>query len=152
MSRRPLTRLEIIVFVFPFYVYDGNRPLASILRQRQCSLMYDVYWLAWWLLLWGTKYLEYIPEEELNILQGEQWNEQWKQSTEWKSNNEVNNNQITITGNRQLLTSTNKTQVSFKEVEMWPSSTCIGLNILAITEQAITNLFARVLRVWHLMW
>jgi hypothetical protein len=38
--------------------------------------MYDVYWLAWWMLLWELKYLEYIPESELNILQGEQWNEQ----------------------------------------------------------------------------
>ncbi len=38
--------LEIIDFVYPFYVYDGNRPLAPILRQRRCSLMYDVYWLA----------------------------------------------------------------------------------------------------------
>jgi hypothetical protein len=25
------------------YVYDCNSPLAPILRQRQCSLMYDVY-------------------------------------------------------------------------------------------------------------
>ncbi len=41
--------LENIGFVYPFYVYDGNRPLASILRQRRCSLRYDVYWLArWW--------------------------------------------------------------------------------------------------------
>jgi hypothetical protein len=29
--------------VYPFYVYDGNRPLAPILRQRRCCLMYDVY-------------------------------------------------------------------------------------------------------------
>jgi hypothetical protein len=35
--------LENIGFVFPFYVYDRNRPLAPILRQRQYSLMYDVY-------------------------------------------------------------------------------------------------------------
>jgi hypothetical protein len=67
LSRRQLTRLEIIGFIYPFYVYDGNRPLTPILRQRQCSLMYDVYWLAWWMLLWGSKYLEYIPESELNI-------------------------------------------------------------------------------------
>jgi hypothetical protein len=40
---RTLTRLEIICFVYPFYVYDGNRPFAPILRQRLCSLMYDVY-------------------------------------------------------------------------------------------------------------
>ncbi len=56
MSRHPLTRFEIIGFVYPFYDYDGNRPLALILRQRRCSLMYDVYWLACWLLLWGSKY------------------------------------------------------------------------------------------------
>jgi hypothetical protein len=33
--------LENIGFVYPFYVYDC-RPLAPILRQRPCSLMYDV--------------------------------------------------------------------------------------------------------------
>ncbi len=38
--------LEIIGFVYPFYVYDGIRLLAPILRQKQCSLLYDVYWLA----------------------------------------------------------------------------------------------------------
>ncbi len=42
LLRRPLTRLEITGSVYPFYVYDGNMPLAPILRQRQCSLMYDV--------------------------------------------------------------------------------------------------------------
>jgi hypothetical protein len=35
--------LENIGFVYPFYAYDGNRPLAPILRQRWCSLLYDVY-------------------------------------------------------------------------------------------------------------
>ncbi len=34
--------------VYPFYVYDVNRPLAPILRQRRCSWLYDVYWPAWW--------------------------------------------------------------------------------------------------------
>jgi hypothetical protein len=43
MSRRPLTGFEIIGFVYPFYVYDGNRLLAPILRQRWYSLMYDGY-------------------------------------------------------------------------------------------------------------
>jgi hypothetical protein len=46
LPRRLLTRLEIIGFEYPYYVYDGNRPLAPILRQRWCSLMYDVYGLA----------------------------------------------------------------------------------------------------------
>jgi hypothetical protein len=32
-----------IGFVHPFYVNDGNRPLAPVLRQRGCSLMNDVY-------------------------------------------------------------------------------------------------------------
>jgi hypothetical protein len=32
---------ENIGSVYPFY--DGNRPLAPILRQRRCSLLYDVY-------------------------------------------------------------------------------------------------------------
>jgi hypothetical protein len=35
--------LENIGFIYPFFVYDGNRPLAPILRQSQCSLLYDVY-------------------------------------------------------------------------------------------------------------
>jgi hypothetical protein len=39
----------------PFYVYDCNRPLAPILRQRWCSLAYDVYWLARWLLFLGIE-------------------------------------------------------------------------------------------------
>jgi hypothetical protein len=38
--------LENIGSVYPFYVYDCNRPFAPILSQRWCSLMYDVYWLA----------------------------------------------------------------------------------------------------------
>jgi hypothetical protein len=114
---------------------DGNRPHAPIPRQRQCSLKYDVYWLAWWLLLWGSKYLEYIPESEL-------WN-QIKQSTEWESNDKSNVIEQYRTGNRQLLISINKSRVSFKEVEMWPSNTCIALNIFVIMEQTITTLFAR---------
>jgi hypothetical protein len=32
--------LENIGFIYSFYVYDCNRPLATILRQRRCSLMY----------------------------------------------------------------------------------------------------------------
>jgi hypothetical protein len=43
LSRPPLTQLENIGSVYPFYVYDGNRPLAPILRQRRGSLLYDVY-------------------------------------------------------------------------------------------------------------
>ncbi len=35
--------LENIGFVYPFYVYNCNRPLAPMLRQKRCSLMYDVY-------------------------------------------------------------------------------------------------------------
>ncbi len=30
------------------HVYDGNRSFAPILRQSRWSLLYDVYWLAWW--------------------------------------------------------------------------------------------------------
>jgi hypothetical protein len=43
VSHCPLTRLEIIGFMYLFYVYDGNRLLAPTLRQRWCSLMYNVY-------------------------------------------------------------------------------------------------------------
>jgi hypothetical protein len=51
LSRPPLTQLENIGSLYPFFVYDGNRPLAPILRKRRCSLMCDVYWLAWWWLM-----------------------------------------------------------------------------------------------------
>ncbi len=48
--------LENIGFVYPFYAYEGNRPLAPVLRQRQCSLLYNVYWLARWWCSTGTGY------------------------------------------------------------------------------------------------
>jgi hypothetical protein len=38
-----LLRLGEYWFHISRYVYDPNRPLAPILRQCQCSLMYDVY-------------------------------------------------------------------------------------------------------------
>jgi hypothetical protein len=38
-----LNRLGEYWFGISSYVYDRNRPLTPILRQRQCSLMYDVY-------------------------------------------------------------------------------------------------------------
>jgi hypothetical protein len=38
-----LNRLGEYWFHISRYVYDCNRPLAPIIRQRQCSLMYDVY-------------------------------------------------------------------------------------------------------------
>ncbi len=39
-----LYSFENIGFIYPsMYVYDHNRPLAPIVRQRRCSLMYDVY-------------------------------------------------------------------------------------------------------------
>jgi hypothetical protein len=43
---RPLLVLRLGEYWFRIsrYVYDRNRPLAPILRQRRCSLMYDVYW------------------------------------------------------------------------------------------------------------
>jgi hypothetical protein len=44
---------------YPTNVYDGNRLSLPILRQKMCYLLYDLYWLARWLLLWGSKYLEY---------------------------------------------------------------------------------------------
>ncbi len=36
-------RLGEYWFRISLYVYDRNRPLAPILRQRRCSLIYDVY-------------------------------------------------------------------------------------------------------------
>jgi hypothetical protein len=64
--------LENIGSIYPFYVYDGNRQLTPILRQRPCSLMYDIYWLAWWWCLTGSEYLEYNPGSEL-IFTGWTW-------------------------------------------------------------------------------
>jgi hypothetical protein len=39
MSRRPLTWLENIGFEYPFYVYDGNRPLAPILNYSKTKMV-----------------------------------------------------------------------------------------------------------------
>jgi hypothetical protein len=72
-------RLENIGYVYPFYVYGSNRPLAPVLRQD------GAVWFMMFIDLLdesccdvtGSKYLEYIPESELNNLQDEQWNEQW---------------------------------------------------------------------------
>jgi hypothetical protein len=38
-----LCLLEEYWFLLSRYVYDRNRPLAPIIRQSRCSLMYDVY-------------------------------------------------------------------------------------------------------------
>ncbi len=80
--------------IYPLYVYDCNRPIAHLLRQRWCSLIYDVYWLArWQLFLWGSKYLEHIPGSGLNIfriiwiLNNTVEQRITEQSTEQKSNN-----------------------------------------------------------------
>jgi hypothetical protein len=78
LSRPLQTQLENIGSVYPFYVYDGNRPLAPMLRQRRWSLMYDVYWLAWWWLMFnGIK----IPEIHSRI---RQWTmKQYKKIINW---------------------------------------------------------------------
>jgi hypothetical protein len=95
LSRRLLTQLEIIGPVYPLYVYDCIRPLAPILRQRWCSLMYDVNWLArWQLFLRGSKYLEHIPGTEYFRNEMNNWK---KHGTKIKPY---------VTDNEQLLTST----------------------------------------------
>jgi hypothetical protein len=45
---RPLLAIWLGEYWFRIsrYVYDSDRPLAPILRQSRCSLIYDVYWLA----------------------------------------------------------------------------------------------------------
>jgi hypothetical protein len=43
LSRHLLTQLEIIGPVYPVYVYDCNRPLTPILRQKWYGLVYYVY-------------------------------------------------------------------------------------------------------------
>jgi hypothetical protein len=59
------------ILVSSLYVYDRNRPLAPIvLRQRRCSLMYDVYWTCIdgdGSCITGSKYLEYNLGLKLNI-------------------------------------------------------------------------------------
>jgi hypothetical protein len=119
-SRPLLTQLGNI------YVNDGNRPLTPILRQRQCSLLHDVYWLAWWWLMFNRIEIPGIHSRITLNIQGEQYNM-----------NESNNNQIIMTGDGQLLTSINNHEHQLKKVEMWPSNICIGLNIFVITEQTI---------------
>ncbi len=45
LSCCPLTRWRILVPYIPFYVYDCNRPLAPIPRQKMVLLVCDVYLL-----------------------------------------------------------------------------------------------------------
>ncbi len=84
-------------------VYDLNRPLAPILRQSQCTLMYEVYWLALMVMVFlyngtaGSKYLEYNQDQNW-IFSCEQWttNElKAKESKRTKVKQRTNENRIT---------------------------------------------------------
>ncbi len=55
-SANPIWRI-----VVPYSVWDGNRHLAPMLRQRRCSLLYDVYWLAWWWLMFNRIKILWAP-------------------------------------------------------------------------------------------
>ncbi len=68
----PLLALQLGEYWFrkSLYVYDRNRPLVPILRQKRCSLMYNVYLTCIdddGSCITGLKYLEYSPGIELNI-------------------------------------------------------------------------------------
>ncbi len=72
--------------------------------------MYNVYWLAGWLLLWGLKYLEYNScirtENTLNKRIIKHWI--IKQSESNKSKTEMNKSRTTDNNNRKLAMNMNK--------------------------------------------
>jgi hypothetical protein len=78
LSRCPLTRLKIIGFVYPFYVYDGNTPLTPILRQRRCSS--DVWCFLTHLMtvVMGIKIPGIHSRIRTEYFTGWTWKEQWK--------------------------------------------------------------------------
>jgi hypothetical protein len=92
---RPLLALRLGEYWFRIscFVYDRNRPLATILRQqRQCSLMYDVYLTCLdndvetgtsHTTGTGSKYLGYNPGSELIVFSWTNNNEQWKEQKNW---------------------------------------------------------------------
>jgi hypothetical protein len=98
-----LLRLGEYWFRISHYVYDRNRPLAPILRQWRCSLIYDVYLTCisrWW---WtgtshtmGSKYLEYNPGSELNIFLWSMNNEKQKKN-KCRTKDEQNSNESRTT-------------------------------------------------------
>ncbi len=71
----PLLALQLGEYWFRIYryVYDRSRPLAPILRQRLCSLMYDVYLTC---IDDGEQVLHVLLELVLHI-QGEQDQNTW---------------------------------------------------------------------------
>jgi hypothetical protein len=69
------------------------------------------------------------------------WNEQlnWiEQSTEWKSDNKLNNNWIIITVDRQIFIAQINHKCHLKRGWNVTNQSWVGLNILVITEQTIT--------------
>jgi succinate dehydrogenase hydrophobic anchor subunit len=93
-----LNRLGEYWFCIFLYVYDCNRQLAPILRQRLCSLMYDVMMFIdlprWWWLMYNelkipgiqsrvrTEYFLWIVEQLTK--------KRNSNKAEWKSNNTSN--------------------------------------------------------------
>jgi hypothetical protein len=51
----------------PSNVCDCNRLLLPILRRKLDQALCDVYWLAGWLLYWGSKYLEHISSSRTKM-------------------------------------------------------------------------------------
>jgi hypothetical protein len=72
--------------------------------------MYNVYWLARWLLLWGSKYLEYNSSIRTKNTLNKQIIEHWiiKQSDSNKSKTETNQSHTADNNNRKLVTNMNK--------------------------------------------
>jgi hypothetical protein len=101
--------LDNIGFVYPFYVYDRDRPLVPIL--------YDVYWLAMMMMLHSYKIeipgiqsrirIEYFSREQwtMKVVSNKIINWKQKSNKRWiKTNNKSNNTNTTITAKRALFT------------------------------------------------
>ncbi len=94
-------------FCISRFVYDRNRPLAPILWQSRCSLMYDVFWLAKMVMVVLVQWYSRIEipgiQSRIRIesLSFEQWTmKKWK-AKEQKSNKRTNENWITNKINKQ---------------------------------------------------
>ncbi len=119
--------------------------------KRWRCLMYDVYWLAGWLLLWGSKYWEYYSsirtKNTLNIGMIEhKWSyrtNQTKAGQKWMKIKQLMNKK------RKLATNLNKHWTYKNEGWIMTIQYLQGLNIFVIMELTFAILFARVLAMRH---
>jgi hypothetical protein len=140
-----LLRLGENWFRISRYIYDCNRPLAPILRQSRCSLMYDVYLTC----IDDDEQVLHVQQNQntWNTIRDQNWiflfwtmnNEQAKNQmkqksnkrqtkTQWKSNN--NYKSTRYNWHMSTIHNINKSRVSLlKQVEMWQSRHCTELKI-----------------------